>query len=72
MNYNFPHDYRSAQKTRRNVFPRQQIYPIVPVGSPQYHRFIDYINHLAPRTGKPGERSKYHTHPDILQELPEN
>ena len=73
MNFRVPHDYKSGQKgfakNPRKVFHRSCLYPIVPIGSSQFSKFIDYMRSISlHRLYKQQEKKLYEQHNIILQE----
>jgi len=68
-----PHDYKAGQKgfakNPRKVFHRSCLYPIVPIGSSQFSKFIDYMRSISlHRLYKQQEKKLYEQHNIILQE----
>ena len=73
MNFRVPHDYKAGQKgfakNPRKVFHRSCLYPIVPIGSSQFSKFIDYMRSISlHRLYKQQEKKLYEQHNIILQE----
>lgn len=46
MNYSYPHDYQPVTSRKRHPYNRSTLYQVVPLGSIQCNRFIDYMRSI--------------------------